>query len=402
MVIRMVKSPLEGLLVIDFATLVAAPTIAAFLGDFGAEVIKVEQPKIGDPSRGTQVYSKYKNPAWLDTARNKKTITLNLRKLEGQEIAKRLCQKADIVLFNFRPGVLEKWNLNPTILHEINPNLIICLVTAYGQTGPKKSKGGFDRTLSAYSGITYTSGYPEHPPVRTRYPLVDYLTGYLGAFAVITALYNRDVNNSGGEIIDLSLAEAAFVATAGSLSRYSVQNIIEERTGNRIKFFVPAENFNTSDGKIVTFNAGTEKLFQQLVTAMDKRDLLENNKFKTYIARISNQDELYEIIANWAKGKTSDEVIEILDKAGVPCERINSIADIVNDSHLWERNSILKFNDDNLGKILVKGIIPKFKNHPGSIRFLGAELGEYNNEVYQDLLGLSQEEIEELKEKEVI
>jgi len=402
MVIKIAKSPLEGLIVIDFATLIAAPIVAKFLGDFGADVIKVEQPKLGDPNRFTQIYTKDKNPAWLDDARNKKTITLDLHKLEGQEIAKRLCQKADIALFNFRPGILEKWNLDPIKLHEINPNLIICLVTAYGQTGPKKSKGGFDRTVSAYAGITYTSGYPEHPPVRTRYPLVDFLTGYLGAFAVMTALYNRDVNNKGGEVIDLSLAEAAFVATGGSLSRYSAYKNIEERTGNRINFFVPSENFGTLDGKIITFNAGTEKLWQQLVLAMDKKDLLENKKFKTYIARISNQDELYEIIGNWIKNKTSEEVIEILDKAGVPCEKINNIADIVNDSHFWERGSILEVNDDKLGKLLVKGVIPKFKNNPGSIRFLGAGLGEYNNEVYRDLIGLNPEEIKELKDKKVI
>jgi crotonobetainyl-CoA:carnitine CoA-transferase CaiB-like acyl-CoA transferase len=402
MVIKIAKSPLEGLIVIDFATLIAAPIVASFLGDFGAEVIKVEQPKIGDPNRATQIYTNNKNPAWLDTARNKKTITLDLHKSEGREIAKLLIQKADVVLFNFRPGILEKWDLNPNKLHEFNPDLIICLVTAYGQTGPKKSKGGFDRTVSAYAGITYTSGYAEHPPVRTRYPLVDFLTGYLGAFAVMTALYNRDVNNKGGEIIDLSLAEAAFVATGGSLSRYSVHKTIEERTGNRISFFVPAENFETCDGKIITFNAGTEKLWQQLVIAMNKSDLLENEKFKTYIARISNQDELYEIIGNWIKNKTSEEVIEILDNAGVPCERINSIADIVNDSHLWERKSILEFADDKLGKLFVKGIIPKFKNYPGSIRFLGAGLGEYNNEVYQNLIGLSLEEIEKLKENEII
>jgi len=396
------KLPLEGLIVIDFATLVAAPLVASFLGDFGAEVIKIEQPNLGDPNRAAQIYDKKKNPAWLDSARNKKTITLDLHKSEGQDIAKRLIQKADVVLFNFRPGILENWNLSPNKLHEINPRLIICLVTAYGQTGPQKSKGGFDRTVSAYIGITYTSGYPEHPPVRTRYPLVDFLTGYLGAFAVMTALYNRDVHNKGGEIIDLSLAEAAFIATGGSLARYSVYKTIEERTGNRINFFVPAENFRTINGDIITLNAGTEKLWQQLVTAMERRDLLENEKFKSYISRTANQDELYEIIGEWVKTKTTNEVIDILDKAGVPCDKINNIADIVNDSYLWERNSILEFTDDEFGKLFVKGVIPKFKNYPGSIRFLGAGLGEYNTEVYRDLIGLSQEEIEDLKEKKVI
>ena len=398
----MTKLPLEGTIVLDFATLVAAPTVATFLGDFGAEVIKVEHPNLGDPSRGAQIYQKNKNPAWLDTSRNKKTITLDLHKSEGQEIAKRLIQKADVVLFNFRPGILEKWDMSPNKLLEINPRLIVCLVTAYGQTGPKSSKGGFDRTISAYIGITYTSGYPEHPPVRTRYPLIDFLTGYLGAFAVVTALYNRDVHNKGGEIIDLSLAEAAFIATGGSLARYSVYKTIEERTGNRIKFFVPAENFNTLDGDIIALNAGTEKLWQQLVTAMERRDLLENEKFKSYISRTANQDELYEIIGQWVKTKTTKEVIDILDKAGVPCDKINNIADIVNDSYLWERKSILEFADDEFEKLFVKGIIPKFKNYPGSIRFLGSGLGEYNNDVYRDLIGLSQEEIQKLKEKDVI
>jgi len=399
---NMTKLPLEGIIVVDFATLVAAPLVASFLGDFGAEVIKVEHPNLGDPSRAAQIYKNNKNPAWLDSARNKKTITLDLHKTEGQEIAKRLIQKADVVLFNFRPGILENWDMSPIKLHEINPRLIICLVTAYGQTGPKKSKGGFDRTVSAYIGITYTSGYPEHPPVRTRYPLVDFLTGYLGAYSVVTALYNRDVHNKGGEIIDLSLAEAAFIATGGSLARYSVYKTIEERTGNRIKFFVPAENFNTLDGDIITLNAGTEKLWRQLVTAMERRDLLENEKFKSYISRTSNQDELYGIIGEWIKTKTTNEVIDILDKAGVPCDKVNSIADVVNDSYLWERKSILEFADDEFGKLLVKGVIPKFKNYPGSIRFLGAGLGEYNTEVYRDFLGLSQVEIEDLKEKKVI
>jgi crotonobetainyl-CoA:carnitine CoA-transferase CaiB-like acyl-CoA transferase len=399
---KLTKLPLEGTIVIDFATLVAAPTMASFLGDFGAEIIKVEHPIIGDPSRAIQIYNENKNPAWLDSSRNKKTITLDLHKSEGREIAKRLIQKADVVLFNFRPGILEKWDMSPNKLLEINPRLIVCLVTAYGQTGPKSSKGGFDRTVSAYIGITYTSGYPEHPPVRTRYPLVDFLTGYLGAFAVVTALYNRDVHNKGGEIIDLSLAEAAFMATGGSLARYSVYKTIEERTGNRIKFFVPAENFKTLDEDIITFNAGTEKLWRQLVTAMERRDLLENEKFKSYILRTSNQDELYGIIGEWIKTKTTNEVIDILDKAGVPCDKVNSIADVVNDSHLWERKSILEFADDEFGKLFVKGVIPKFKNYPGSIRFLGAGLGEYNTEVYRDFLGLSQEEIEDLKEKKVI
>lgn len=398
----MPKLPLEGIIVLDFATLIAAPVIGSFLADFGAEVIKVERPIIGDPRRGTHIIGKNKSASWLIGGRNKKTITLDLHKKEGQEIAKKLCAKADVFLANFRPGVLEKWNLGAEVLHTVNPELIIGLMSGYGQTGPYKRKGGFDRTISAFAGITYTSGYPEHPPVRTRYPLIDYLAGYLGAFAVMMALYNRDVNHSGGEVIDLSLAEAAFFATGGSLPTYSVTGRIEERTGNRIYFFVPAENFETKEGKIITLNAGIEKLWRQLAKAMDQEDLLTNQKFNTYLARIKNQDELYEIIGDWVRKKTVEEVIQILDDAGVPCEKINNIADLAVDPHLRERESVVEIEDSELGKVLIPGIIPKLKNFPGSIRFLGPDLGEYNQEIYREFLGLSQEEIKHLEENEII
>ncbi len=217
----MVKMALEGLTVIDFANILAAPLVGSFMADFGANVIKVEMPKIGDTMRATQLFPKGRSPHWLHIGRNKKSITLNLKTKEGQEIAKKLVAKADVAVFNFRPEVLEKWTLDADTLHQINPNLIIILITGYGQTGPYRNKGGFDRTISAFAGLTYKSGYPDRPPVRSGYALVDFMSGYLGAFAVLMALYNRDVNHSGGEVIDLSLTEAAFKAAGGALVQYS-------------------------------------------------------------------------------------------------------------------------------------------------------------------------------------
>jgi len=398
----MSKLPLEGIIVIDFSTLIAAPIIGSLMADFGAEVIKVELPKIGDPQRGAQLVGKGKSPTWLVGSRNKKTITLDLHKKEGQDIAKKLCAKADVVLLNFRPGALEKWNLGSEVLHQINPELIICLVSGFGQTGPYKNRGGFDRTVSAFAGLTYTSGYPEHPPVRSGYPLVDYLTGYLGAFAVMMALYNRDVNHNRGEVIDLSLAEAAFKATGGSLPTYSLTRSIYERCGNRIKFFVPAENFETKDEKIIALNAGTEKLWKQLVKAMNRENLLTDKKFRKYLARIQNQDELYKLIGDWVKSKTTEEVMEILEKEGVPCEKVNSIADLASDPHMLDREAVLEFTDPDYGKVLIPGIVPKLKNFPGRVKFLGAKLGEYNQEIYRKFLGLTTEEINKLEEREVI
>ncbi len=398
----MSKLALEGIIVIDFSTLIAAPIIGSLMADFGAEVIKVELPKIGDPQRGAQLIGKGKSPTWLVGSRNKKTITLDLHKKEGQDIAKKLCAKADVVLLNFRPEVLEKWNLGSEVLHQINPGLIICLVSGFGQTGPYKNRGGFDRTVSAFAGLTYTSGYPEYPPVRSGYPLVDYLTGYLGAFAVMMALYNRDMNHNRGEVIDLSLAEAAFKATGGSLPTYSLTRSIYERCGNRIKFFVPAENFKTKDEKIIALNAGTEKLWKQLVKAMNREDLLTDKKFRKYLARIQNQDELYKLIGDWVKSKTTEEVMEILEKEGVPCEKVNSIADLASDPHMLDREAVLEFIDPDYGKVLIPGIVPKLKNFPGRVKFLGAKLGEYNQEIYRKFLGLTTEEIKKLEEREVI
>ncbi|MFX1279142.1 MAG: CaiB/BaiF CoA transferase family protein [Promethearchaeota archaeon] len=398
----MVKLPLEGVLVIDFSTIIAAPLIGTLLADFGAEVIKVELPKIGDTTRGGGRFPGLRSLFWLTMNRNKKSITLDLHKKKGQDLARKLCSKADIVLFNFRPGVLEKWNLGPEVLQKINPDLIIGLVSGYGQTGPYKHKGGYDRTVSAFSGLTYTSGYPEHPPVRSGFPLIDYLTGYLGAFAVMAALYNRDVNKSGGEVIDLSLTEAAFKTSGGALSIYSKTGEIYERSGNRIPFVVPAENFETKDGRNVAINANSVKQWEILAGAMGRSDLLKYKKFNSALNRFQNQDELYEIIGEWVKNYSAREIMEILEEVGVPCEKVNNIADLAEHPHMLQREAIIEYDDYEFGKILVPGIVPKLKNFPGQIRFLGTKLGEYNQEIYKEILGLTSEEIKDLEEKGVL
>jgi len=401
----MSRLPLEGIIVIDFSTLIAAPVAGTFLADFGAEVIKVEMPKVGDPSRTFKLSPGRRSGVFLVDARNKKSITLDLHTPEGQEIARKLCTKVDVTLFNFRPERLQQWNLDPDSLHAINLNLIICVVSGYGQTGPYRNKPGFDRTISAFAGLTDNSGYPEHPPVRCGYPVVDYMSGYLGAYAIMVALYNREVNHAGGEVIDLSLAEVAFRATGGSLPMYSQSGIIKERDGNRISFVVPAENFETKDNCHITLNAGTAKLWRNLAHAMNKPELLTDSRFATHFDRIQNQDELYLIIGDWLKEYTAEEAVELLEAVGVPVESINNIADLAEDPHMREREAVIPMDDpDNPGKgeILVPGIVPKLKNFPGKIKSLGPELGEHNQEVYGTHLGLSDKEIKQLEEKGVI
>lgn len=372
------------------------------MADFGANVIKVEMPKIGDTMRGSQIFPKGRSPHWLHIGRNKKSITLNLKTKEGQEIAKKLVAKADVAVFNFRPEVLERWNLDAKTLHQINPNLIIILVTGYGQTGPYRNKGAFDRTISAFSGLTYKSGYPDRPPVRSGYALIDFMTGYLGAFAVMMALYNRDVNHSGGEIIDLSLAEAAFKAAGGAFVQYAQLGTIPERVGNRFRNFVPAENFETKDGRYICINAAPDNLWAKLARAMSREDLLSDKRFSKPSRRIRNQDELYNIISDWVKNYTADEVIKILDNNSVPADIVNNLDDLAVNPHMLQREAIMNFNDPEYGNVLCPGIVPKLKNFPGKINFLGCNLGEYNREIYKDFLGLTDKKIKELEEKEVI
>ncbi len=398
----MPKLPLEGITVIDFATLIAAPGVATFLGDFGASVIKVELPEMGDPMRGKIAYPDGRSPIWLNEGRNKKTITLNLRTQEGQQIAHKLAAKADVVLLNFRPGQAEKWDLGAKNFHKTNPKLIVVQVSAYGQTGPYSRKGGFDRTIAAFSGNTYVTGYPNSPPVRTGYAQIDYMTAYLGAFGVMTALYNRDVRNAGGEVIDLSLAEAGFRSSESALMEYSINGNIRERNGNRNPFFVPAEDFETKDDKILVINAGTDRLWNKLAHAMGQPELLEDERFNNTINRITNQDELYEIIAQWVKELTAEEGLKICDDAGVPADIIRNIADLARDPHMREREAVMEFDDPDKGKVLIPGVFPKLAKAPGRVEFLGAKLGEFNKEIYGDMLGLSDDELNMLGEKGII
>lgn len=398
----MKKLPLEGIVVIDFATLLAAPVAATFLGDFGATVIKVEQPGVGDPTRGLPFAEDGRHFGWLNEGRNKKAVTLNLKTEEGQKLAHRFAEKADVFVLNFRPGTAEAWGIGPQDLHRTNPNLIISMVSAYGQTGPYSRKGGFDRNTSAFAGTTYASGYPDAPPVRAGYAMVDYMTAYLNAFGIMMALYNRAVNNSGGEVIDVTLAESAFRSSESALMDYSVTGKIRERTGNRNLGMVPAENFETRDGKILVINAGTDPLFEKLVHAMGRPEILQNPLFENRFARIMNQDKLYDIIGEWVKGLTAAEGLNLLDEAGIPADLVRNIAELAEDKHMLEREAVLPFDDPEKGRVLIPGIFPKLSRHPGRVEFLGARLGEHNREIYDEFLGLSDKEFDELKSKGVI
>lgn len=411
--------PLEGLRVLDVATILAGPVTATFLAEFGAEIIKVELPGSGDTAREGPTLAPGLSLLWLQEGRNKKSITLDLHQAEGQALLKRLVAVSDVMIENFRPGTLEGWNLAPEMLLEINPRLVLARISGYGQTGPYRRKGAFDRMATAFGGGLYVTGYPDAPPVRPGYAVADYMSGYVGAFAVITALYWRDtrgvpLNFAGrteprapqrggrGQVIDLAIYEPVLRASENSIPAYDRHGVIRERSGNCNPYIVPSSSFPTADGKWVVIGANTERLWQRLATAIGRADMLEDEHYAALSARMANADGVYAALEEWTRSKSVAEIIAILDEAQVPAAPINSVADLFADPHIQARENIVRVPDARVGALAVPGVVPKLSATPGRIEHLGPDLGGNNDEIYGGLLGLSAAEIAGLKERGVI
>ncbi|WP_077213183.1 CaiB/BaiF CoA transferase family protein [Bacillus dakarensis] len=396
--------PLQGLKVLDIGTLVAGPFGASILADFGAEVIKVEQPKNGDTIR--QAGKSTKNGGsmgWITAARNKRSITLDLRQSEGQSLLKRLVKWADILIENFSPKTLESWNLGYDELSAINPRLIMVRVSGYGQSGPYSHKPGLDRLALGFSGLKYVTGYPDQPPVRVGVTIADYLTGTFNALSALMAVYYRDVIGTGkGQEIDLALYEAPLRISEDIVTTYDQTGEVRGRYGNRHPSFAPAEIFETADERWVVIQASLDKIFASLANVMGQPNLAHDPRFSTLRKRSENADEIHRIIREWVKEKTAEEVTSLLEKADVPVGPVNNIADIFRDSHIAARENITKIEDPDLGKVATPGIVPKFSETPGKVWRLGPTLGADNDEIYLGILNLEKEEYESLKKKYII
>lgn len=396
--------PLAGITVLDVSTVLAAPVTATLLGDFGADVIKVEEPHCGDFTRagtGSQGPGD-RSLQWVQEGRNKRSVTLDLHTERGQELVKQLVSRVDVVVTNYRPPTLEKWGLDAETLLEINPNAVITCLTGYGLTGPYRDRGAFDRIASAFSGLTYTSGYPDGPPVRSGYSVIDFMAAYLAAFATVTALYHRDQNGGQGQIVDLALYEAGFRSSEDALLDFAWRGVTRERIGNTNRQIVPASDFDTVDGRRISLHAGTPSLFKRLVKVMGAPELLTDTRFATREARIKHQDDLYELIGTWARTLSANEITDCLNEAGVPASPIMSIADIAADPHFRERGTIVPVVDDDFGQLDMTAPLPRLSNTPGQIRSLGPALGKHNREVLMGMLGLTEEDLRELSAAGVI
>ena len=397
------RGPLEGIRILDLSTVIAAPFGATLLADFGADVIKVEMPDVGDPLRNLGPYYEGEGLRWPGIARNKKSLTLDLRQEEGKEILRELVKKSDMIIENFRTGTLEKWGVGYEALKEINPDLVMIRVTGYGQTGPYAHKAGFGTPATAFSGFTYLHGYPDRPPISPSFSLTDYVTGIYVAFAAVTALYHRDCQEEGtGQFVDVSLYESMFRMMEFLVTDYDVTGTIKERSPGLSGHSAPAGNFLTKDGSWIILVTSSDKTFERLAKAMGREDMLTDERYSTNSVRLTRFEEVNGIVADWIRTKTKDELQTYLDECGVPMSQIYSIRDIFEDPQYKARENIVEVEHPRLGKVKIPGVVPKFSETPGSIRQIAPDLGEHTDEILKDIIGLDDESIAKLKEKKVI
>jgi len=394
--------PLTGLKLLDISTMIAAPFGATLLGDLGAEVTKVELPGKGDTLRTVGPWKDDEGLRWPGLARNKKSITLDIRKEKGKEIFLKLIKEVDVLIENFRPGTLEKWGLSYERLKQENPKLILTRVSGYGQTGPYKDKAGFGTPSTAFSGHTAIQGFTDRPPVSPSYSLLDYITGVYVAFATVSALYSRDVNgDEEGQVVEMGLYESMFRMLEFLIADYDQNGKIRDRSPGLAGHSSPAGTYETKDGKFVVLVCSTDSTFDRLAEAMERLDMLEDARYSTNAVRLQNDKEVQKIVRNWIQLFTQKELTEKLDSFGVPVSPIYTIEDIFNDPQFKERQNIVEVEHPRLGTIKVPGVVPKFSKTPGAIRHRAPDLGEHNEEILSGL-GYSKEELAELAKEGII
>jgi len=397
------KYPLEGWRILDLATFIAAPFCASLLGDFGAEVIKVEMPGQGDPLRGMGKKVNGVSLWWLAESRNKKSITCNLQKEEGQQLIRKLVRVGDILVENFRPGTLEKWNLGYENLREVNPGLIMVRISGYGQTGPYREKPAFGRIAGAFGGMSYITGYPDRAPVSPGTPTVpDYLAGIFAAMGALIAKVHKDRTGQ-GQVVDVGLYEPMIRMLDEAIPVYDRLGHIRERIGPGAEAATPHSHYQCRDQKWVAIACTTQRMFERLAAAMGKTDLLSDASFKDMPSRLQNRKKVDALVQNWVSQYDSQEVIRRLEEAEVPVGPLNSVKDLLENPQVRAREDILEIQDPIVGGVKIPGVLPKLSLTPGSIREPAPSFpGQHNEEIYGGLLGLSSEEIADLKSRQII
>ena len=395
--------PLEGVRVLDIATFLAAPFAGTVLADFGAEVIKVEQPRIGDPLRrfGTPTDAG-DSLVWLSEARNKKSMTLDLRMPRGAEIFRRLVRESDVVLENFRPGTLEDWGLGYEALRDINPGLVMLRISAYGQTGPMRDKPGFARIAHAFAGLTALSGEKDGPPVVPgSTSLADYISGIWGALGVVLALRVKE-RTGRGQFIDIALYELVFRLLDEIAPAYAKTGFVRERMGADTVNVAPHSHYRTATGQWVAIACTSDKMFERLAQVMGEPQLAAAPDFATSRARVERRDEVNGIVARWVGGLPMQEVLARCEAGEVPCGPVYTIADIFRDAQYQARENLLRVVDERAGPLVLPAAVPRLSETPAEFRHAGRALGADTAEVLGRLLGMTPDALRDLSDAGVI
>jgi succinyl-CoA---D-citramalate CoA-transferase len=389
--------------VLDLGNMIAGPIAACFLGDFGAEVVKVEHPELGDDIRNWPPMKDGRSLWWKVIARNKKLITLNLSKPEGHDLLKGLLPGFDVVIENFRPGTMERWGLGYSEMERISPRIILVRVSGYGQTGPYALRPGYGTVAEAMSGVPSFTGFPDKPPTLSAFPLVDALTGLFAAYATMLAVYERDVHGSGrGQVIDASLYESLFRIVEAQVIGFDQLGIVKRRNGNRMDEDSPRNAYRTADDEYVAISIGSQRIFSRLAAALGRPELNDDPRFGSLSRRVEHGDVLDEMLAEWFQGLSLDEAMRRLEEADVVAGPVYDVRRIFADPHYAAREDIVAVPDPDFGTVRMQAVVPKFSRTPGRVVHPGLARGSHNDEIYRDLLGLSAEEIARLKQQQVI
>jgi formyl-CoA transferase len=393
---------LIGVRVLEFGEFIAGPIVGRILGDFGAEVIKIEAPKHGDQIRGFGKKVGSSSLWWYLQGRNKKSITCDLHHPKGQELARRLAAKSAIVLENFRPGRMADWGLDYEILRSLNPRLVMVHISGFGQTGPYSGRAGFGSVAEAMGGVRYLTAEPGRPPVRAGFSLGDSVAGLYAAFGAVAALRHAERTGQGQEV-DVAITEAVVSLLDAVIVEYGGLGAVRQPMGGRLGGAAPSNTYPCADGRLVVIGGNSESIFRRLMELIGHSELAEDPKFRTNADRIANVAELDELIGFWTRQHTSAEVVRELASSGVPGGLIYDAADIVNDPHYRARQAIVDIPLPETGQALpMQGVVPKFSATPGAICWAGPPLGAHNREIYHGVLGLNESEIEAHRKEGVI
>lgn len=394
--------PLTDLRVLEMGQLLAGPFCGQLLADFGAEVIKIEQPGVGDPMRQWGREKPHgKSLWWPVVARNKKSVTINLRTEEGQDMVRRMVADSDILIENFRPGTMERWNLGYEELSKINPRLVMVRVTGFGQTGPYSSRAGYGAIGEAMGGLRYVVGDPSTPPSRMGISIGDELAAIYACLGAVMAIHAR-ARTGKGQVVDSAIYEAVLAMMESLVTEYDVVGYKRERTGAILPNVSPSNVFATADGKMILIAANQDTVFRRLADAMGQPELAQDTRYATHSQRGQHQAELDALIEDWTRTLDLKPLEDLLNEHGVPCGLIYTAPDMLADPHFQARKALVDVEHPHFGTIKMQNVAPRLSDTPGGVRHVGPELGEHTEEVLRDILGMEADALEEFRSSGII